>query len=206
MAIVRAPFFGISATDSLGKAITFSRWKGRAYVRTLVKPKNPRSGLQVGMRSGVAFMSKNFKSLTAGQVANWKLAAKVGNVTPLNAQVRLNQTRVRQGFGVLRDPTLAAGAVEAAPTGVTATALPKAVKLAWTDSVGASDYCTFIYMGTAPGFTNSTATLIAIIFHGVQVFTKIRLTTGTTYYFHVGGCEAGGTLGTVAAEVSAVVL
>lgn len=203
MAIVRAPFFGISATDSLGKAITFSRWKGRQYVRTLVKPKNPRSGLQVGMRSGVSFLSKNFKNLTAAELANWKIQAKTGNVTPLNAQVRTNQVRVRQGFGVKRDPTYAVGAVEAAPTAVTATAQPKSVAVAWTDSAGANDYCTFIYMGTTAGFTNSTANLIAIIFHGVQSYVKTKLTTGTVYYFHVAGCERGGQIGTAAAEVSA---
>lgn len=204
MATVRMPLFSLSASDSLGKALTFSRWKGRAYVRTLVKPRNPQSGIQVGMRAAFRFSAQKYRNLNATQQANWKVASRIKNVTPQNAMIRFNQIRVRQGLGVAADPTLTPGAAEAAPTGVTIGVQAKSLLITWVDSVGAGDFCTFIYMSTSTGFTPAPANLIAVIAHGVQTYTKTKLTTGTTYYFVLRGDENGGTLGTAAAQVSGV--
>jgi hypothetical protein len=203
MVKVFSPMMSLDASGTVGKSITFSKWKGRNYVRKRSKPANPKSGLQVGMRSGVRFMSRRYASLTAGQKANWLLQFKSLKITALNSMVKFNQIRLRQNFGLVRDPTETAGAVEAVPTTVVATALPKSVKLTWVDSAGATDWCTFIYMGTVTAFANSPATLIQIINKGVQQATIFKLPTGSIRFFHVGGCESGGTLGTVATEVSA---
>lgn len=203
MAVVKAPLMSLDATDSLGKAITFSKWKGRNYVRKLVRPANPRSGLQVGMRSGFRFNSTKFAGLTTTNKANWLIQAKKRKITALGAMQSFNQVRLRQNKGPVNDPTTVAGAVEAAPTAVAATAQPKSVVITWVDSVGAADFCTFIYMSTTTGFTADVSNLIAVIAHGVQTFTKPKLTTGTPYYFLVGGSENGGTLGTRAAQVTA---
>lgn len=193
----------IDASGNVGRTITFSHWKGRNILRKRVIPANPKSGAQVGMRAGLRVSAQKYISLTAAQKLNWKSRAKTAKITPANAMQQFNQPRIRRNQGPLTDPTNAAGAVEAAPTGVTATAAPKSVNLVWVDSAGANDWCTFIYMSTTTGFTPDVTNLVRIVLKGVQLFTVPKLITGTPYYFVLGGCEIGGTLGTRAVQVTA---
>lgn len=202
MVLVKSPMMSLSASGQLARSVVFSTWKGRALVRKLVKPTNPKSGLQVGMRSGLKFQSQIYKTIGATPQANWKALYKTAKITPLNSMLKTNQVRVRQGLGLIKDPALAAGAVEAAPTGAAVASLPKSLTLTWTDSVGANDWCTVIWGSITNAFTPSTATVVAIIPKGVQTFTKTKLATGTPYYFRLAGSETGGTLGTLAAQVT----
>lgn len=203
MARTTGPLFSLDARKTLGKTITFTHWKGRTTVRKRVIPKNPKSGLQVGMRSGLRFNSQRYATLTTTQKNDWIANGKGKKITGLQAMQRFNQPRLRRNLGVVSDPLNAAGAAEAAPTAVAATAAPKSVNLTWVDSAGANDYCTFIYMSTTTGFTPDLSNLLRVVPHGVQAFTATKLTTGTAYYFVLKGCETGGTLGTAAAQVTA---
>ena len=85
----------LEASGSLGGAIVFSKWKGRPYVRTLVKPANPKSGGQVGMRACFKFLSQIWSTLSSGQKADWETRANVKTVSPFNAFVSYNQYRWR---------------------------------------------------------------------------------------------------------------
>jgi len=198
-----SPMMSLDASGTIGKSITFSKWKGRNYVRKRVKPANPRSGLQVGIRASVKFMAQRYATLTATNKTNWKALYKTLKITPLNSMIRFNVPRIRQNFGLFQDPTNTPAAAEAAPTTVVATAQPKSVKITWVDSAGANDFCTFIWMSTSSGFIADVSNLIAIVNHGVLSFTKPKLLTGTIYYFLVAGCAYEGTRGTAAAQVSA---
>jgi len=40
---VTGPLYSQDASGTIGKAIVFSKWKGRNYVRKHVKPANPQS-------------------------------------------------------------------------------------------------------------------------------------------------------------------
>lgn len=200
MAVVKAPLLSLDASGSVAEAITFSKWKGRNYVRQLVKPSNPNSGLQVGVRAGLRFVTQIYASLSATIKGRWKTLGDPQSITSLDAMVQLNQIRVRQDFGVKQDPTLAEGVAEAAPAGPAATAQPLSLKVTWTDSVGADDWATAIYMLAAGVVTPSPATLIRIIKRGVQTFTVVGLITGTVYHFALRGIEKGGTLGTATAD------
>lgn len=203
MAVVRGPLLSMDASGNVGRTVTFSHWKGRNVLRKRVIPANPRSGLQTGVRAGLRVSATKYKTLTATNKANWLALAKTSKITPANAMQRFNQPRVRRNQGPVTDPTNPAGAVEAAPTGVTATGAPKSVNLVWVDSVGATDWCTFIYMSTTTGFTTDVSNLVRIVLKGVQLFTVPKLITGTPYYFVLQGCESGGTMGTKAAQVTA---
>lgn len=50
MAKITAPFFGLKASGSLGKALVYATWKGIDYVRRYVIPANPKSALQQAQR------------------------------------------------------------------------------------------------------------------------------------------------------------
>jgi len=43
MARTTAPLFSLDASGTIAKAITFSKWRGRQYVRRHAIPKNPQS-------------------------------------------------------------------------------------------------------------------------------------------------------------------
>lgn len=51
MAKVTGPLFSLDARNTVGKAITFSYWRGINYVRSRVVPHNPNSTDQQAIRS-----------------------------------------------------------------------------------------------------------------------------------------------------------
>lgn len=203
MAVTKAPLMSLDASGSIAGAIVFSKWKGRNYVRELVTPANPKSGLQVGMRAILRFCSQDYKNLGATIQARWLTVGKPESITAINAFVKQNGINGRRNIGMLKDPTLTAGAVEAAPTGLSYTAAPKSVNIAWTDSAGANDWCTFIWRSITTGFTPDISNLIAIIAKGVEKYTDPQRVTGTPLYYVLGGCEVGSTIGTHAAQGTA---
>ena len=95
MVLVQAPAMSLEASGSLGGALVFSKWKGRPYVRTLVKPANPRSGGQVGVRSMFAFLAQDWANLSAADQATWETRADQQIVSPFNAFMGFNQKRYR---------------------------------------------------------------------------------------------------------------
>lgn len=80
----------LAASGSLGKAITFSSWKGRPYARELVIPSNPKSGAQVGRRSMFKFLAQNWAALSAADKATWQTLADEIVASPFNAYLRYN--------------------------------------------------------------------------------------------------------------------
>lgn len=58
MAKAEGPLYSMSASGSIGGAITFGRWKGRNTVRRLVIPENPKSTLQGYVRASLKSVSK----------------------------------------------------------------------------------------------------------------------------------------------------
>jgi hypothetical protein len=53
MAKTTGPLFSLTASGSVGKTITYSQWKGRPYVRRLVKPLNPMLAAQMVVRNAL---------------------------------------------------------------------------------------------------------------------------------------------------------
>lgn len=203
MARTTGPLMSMDASGTIAGTLTFAKWKGRNYVRQTVTPANPRSGLQVGMRAAMAWATKAWAgSVTTGNKATWAALAKAGNYSEFNAYVKLNQTRARLNEGWTPvTPPVTAGA-EAAPTAGAVTNLPKSLTFTWTDSVGANDAATYVFMSTTTGFTPDISNLVAIIAHGVQTVTIPDLITGTPYYFRYRGVDKTGNLGTLAAQVT----
>lgn len=95
MALVTMPLGSFDASGSVAGAIVFSKWKGRNYVRRLVKPSNPKSGPQVGVRSMFKFLAQNWAGLTAPEQATWQPLADAAVVSPFNAYMSSGQKRWR---------------------------------------------------------------------------------------------------------------
>lgn len=95
MVKVRAPALSLEASGSLGGAMVFSKWKGRPYVRALVRPANPRSGGQVGVRSMFKFLAQEWAGIGSTPQASWEDRADQKIVSPFNAYMGYNQFRWR---------------------------------------------------------------------------------------------------------------
>lgn len=95
MVKVNAPMLSLSASGSIGGALVFATWKGRPYVRSLVRPSNPKSGGQVGVRSLFKFIAQSWAAILAGSKATWEDRADQGVFSTFNAYMGYNQRRWR---------------------------------------------------------------------------------------------------------------
>lgn len=73
MPVVTGPLMSLAASQTLGDTLVYSQWKGRYYVRLRVKPYNPKSDYQTGIREtisrGVLYFTKG--SYVAAGVKTW---------------------------------------------------------------------------------------------------------------------------------------
>lgn len=203
MAGTTAPLFGLDARGSLGKAIVFSKWKGRTYVRKHSIPANPQSGLQTGMRASMKFITQSWAGMSQADKDAWHEIAAVTNITDLNAMVGYNQALVRRNLGIQLTPAETPGTTPTAPQTPSATAQPKTVVVAWTQPVTPGDYATYIYGSSVTGFTPDISNLVAIVAHGVLSFTDIGLTTGVARYYRGRQSNTNGEFGALFTEVTA---
>lgn len=95
MVKVQAPAMSLAASGSLGGAMVFATWKGRPYVRSLVRPSNPKSGGQTGVRSSWKFLSQKWDAIIAGSKATWEDRADQGVYSTFNAYMSYNAARWR---------------------------------------------------------------------------------------------------------------
>jgi len=204
MARTKGPLFSLDASGTLADTIVFSKWKGRTYVRRHAIPSNPRSGLQVGMRSVFKYITQAFGALTANQKAAWDALAAPDNITQLNAQVRDAQGRARRNEGWRLGPAETPGTTPDAPTGPTAVAQNKSVDLSWTRPVGnQGDYTSAIYVKTADTITGVIGELVAVIAVTTIAVTILDLVNGTEYWFEIREMNTDGEFGALSASINA---
>lgn len=105
MVRVNGPAFSLEASGQLAGALVFSKWKGRPYIRELVKPSNPKSGGQVGIRSMLAFLTKDWQNIGSTPQGSWQDRADAKVISPFNAYVGYNVARWRDFLAPTRtDP------------------------------------------------------------------------------------------------------
>jgi hypothetical protein len=204
MVKVHGPMFSLDASGTIGKAATFSKWKGRNYVRERVVPANPKSGPQIGMRAMLSFISKQWASLSAAEKATWDTRAKATVISTFNAFTSYNQKRWRSFQGPSKDdPAAEASATPAAPT-TTPTGGIRQIELSIADGAAVPDWGWFIYRSGTTGFTPAYSNCVAIVPRSgtPTVFIDTPLTAGT-YYYRVGGFMDDGIKGTLEVERSA---
>jgi len=90
MVKVFGPAMSLDASGSLANTITFSKWKGRNYVRERVIPSNPKSGAQTGRRAMFKFLTQNWAALSVSDKATWQTLADELVASPFNAYIKNN--------------------------------------------------------------------------------------------------------------------
>lgn len=87
MAKVTAPLLSFGASGTVAKTQTYSKWRGRPYVRRHVIPSNPNTVAQQSTRSVFSVANSFWKLSGAQAVAPWDLFAKGQVLTGRNAFV-----------------------------------------------------------------------------------------------------------------------
>ena len=204
MARVQAPLLSLSASGTIGDAITFSTWKGRPYVRTRVIPANPRSGLQVGMRSGIQAYPYFWNTyFVPGNRTLWNEAVGSEAISGYNLFTRLSQRSLRNNYGpftTFADQSQAG--TPAAPGDAAATQNGTDVDVTWTLVAGSQSLLIFHSLTTP--FTPGISNLVAIRITTLQTWTMRNPGIGT-HYFDCRSAANDGGVGAVEGEFSVVV-
>ena len=86
-AIVSGPLFSMSASGTVGKAVTYGKWKGRPWARVWFKPHTPKSSKQVNVRTAMALIVAYWQTLIVGQQADWDSYAAPFSMSGFNKLV-----------------------------------------------------------------------------------------------------------------------
>lgn len=204
MAKVSGPLMSMEASGTLAGAITFSKWKGRPYVRARVTPHNPRSSAQVGVRSNMAGLVHLYQANKALLDAAFMDRAKQRSISAFNAFTGAMQTRRSENLYAAQDPAPTNAAPANNATALAAAVANKYVTLTWADAVAADAWAFEIYRALAADPTGLLTEQIALIKRGAQVFTDGPLIAGTWHYvIRAISTNGGGTV--VSAAVTAIV-
>jgi len=208
MVKVNAPALSLDASGSIAGTLVFSKWKGRNYVRELVKPANPRSGGQVGMRAAMKFLAQQWAGLLDAEKATWEDRAANLVASEFNAFVSYNLFRARNFLAPSKeDPAGAAGTI-ATLSGASATAGVRSITYEDTVTVVNDNWAVAIYRSTAPGFSTAYDNLIAIVeASSAASFAYVDSPLAPGKYYYNSRCiTEDGLLGAEEGEVNATVV
>lgn len=91
MARVKGPLFSLEASGSIKKTTTYSKWKGRNYVRAHTIPFNPQTPTQVNVRKAFTLLVAYWQTQTAPQKLVWDEFAKQFQMSGFNQFVSRGQ-------------------------------------------------------------------------------------------------------------------
>lgn len=207
MVKVAGPAMSLEASGSLAGVMTFSKWKGRPYVRSLVRPANPKSGGQVGVRSLFKFISQNWAAIIDASKATWEDRAAQGVFSTFNAYMSYDQARWRD-FLAPSQHFPADDADTPAVTGVI-TAVPgvRSVTLTIPVTTANDGWGVLCFRSTQTGFDSAYDNLIGV---GLINATDDVVVVDTpldpdTYYYQFREFTIDGQLGAELGEEDAVV-
>lgn len=203
MASVRGPLFSFDASGSLASTLTFSKWKGRPYVRQLVIPSNPNTISQQGNRAIVRYTSQDWANLSGTNQGLWNGVGASDSITGLDAWVRNSARRKPNDQAVLQAPAQPAGTTPGPPLTPAATGGKGQVTLTWTNTVTGTLFTTAIHRGST-GFTPGPGNLIRLV-PSTTLTLVITGLTPATYFFKLRHGNIGGIYGSASTEVSAAV-
>lgn len=207
MAKLTGPLFSLEASGTIGEAVTYSNWKGRAYARARVVPNNPRSALQTGIRAMFAFIAAVWDGLSAPDRATWDAAGEAAQYSGFNAYVKANMDR----WVDAEAPTQASPAAEAqTPTTVSAMTLTGGAGIVTIDltlTAATNQWGIAIFRSTSAITALTRANLVKILDVGgdtTHQYVDSGLAAGTWHY-RAAAFTQDGVLGTAIADATATV-
>lgn len=186
-AITLGPLMSLDASGSVAGTITFSKWKGRNYVRQLVTPANPRSALQVSTRAIMRFLSQEWTpNLSTAEKATWDALASSDAVSPFNAYTRENLRRWTQFTAPGKSsPVGETGTQPTFTSPPASTGGVRQVTIAWTPDVLNDAWGLLIFRDPVTAFATARDNLVGAAFTdsaGAKTFIDTPVEPGTYFY------------------------
>jgi hypothetical protein len=185
--------------------MTFSKWKGRNYVRQLVTPANPQTVKQVSVRAMMRFLSQEWAGLTAPEQATWDDLAAAGQYAPFNAYMKKNLERWRNFLAPSKEYPAAEGDLAAVLGAITATGGVGQITLSQVITTANQNWSLLIFRSLTGTFTPSFSNLIRVVNGegaGPIVYVDTPLTPGA-YFYELRGGSVEGVTGASSAEATA---
>ena len=193
------PGMSLQTSGKFGGAIVFASWKGRPYIRQLVKPSNPKSDAQIGVRAGMKFMGPNWRLLSAADQATFDAPAQAAQITSFNVYSKVGQTNLGQDKGPQNEYAPAQVTLASAVIDLAGSVSGKSVTLTWSDPADADQYSILVHINGAAGFTLSRANLRSVLTEDKVSVTITGLKAGT-YFTKLKYGSTSGDLGPVSNE------
>lgn len=95
MAKPTGPLLSLGASGTIAKTLTFSKWKGRPYIRQRVIPANPQTTEQSKTRNAFTWSSDLWKNLPTLGIAPWDRFAQGQVLSGRNAMIGKNVEALR---------------------------------------------------------------------------------------------------------------
>jgi hypothetical protein len=196
--------FSFEASGTIGNIATFSKWKGRPYVRQRVIPSNPKSALQVSSRAIMKFLAQEWAGIGSTPKGTWDELAAAAQISAFNAYVQKNAMRFREFQAPAQ--TYPAPETGTLPTAVltSATGGPSYIDLLITMTTLANAWGVMLFRSPTGTFTPSRANCIAVIpitAAATTVYTDSGLAAGE-YFYDAKFFTTEGVLGPDEGEVS----
>lgn len=185
MVKVYAPLFSLDASGSIADAITYSKWKGRNYVRQRVIPSNPKSVLQVSTRAMMRFLSQAWTNVGSTPQGTWDDPAAATNISPFNAYCAQNLQRWREFQPPSQTHPAPETGTEPVATLDSATGGPSYIDVEFTITTLNDVWGVLLFRSPTGTFTPSRANCMRVIevdATGTLVYTDSNLDAGDYYY------------------------
>lgn len=206
-AIVTGPLFSLTASGQIAKALVYSTWKGRAYVREYVVGANPNTLAQRTRRAFLGFISKMWANLSGTDQDSWVTGASAKNISPFNEFVGQNMDRQTNELGPSGNSTPAGGALTGTINTVAATGGVGKIDVTLTNTtdLGAGEYNMVCISDTS--FADAQSTLNSAYF-GLEATSDQTLSITDldpgTYWISGAIVNEGGTISTFVDASSSV--
>jgi hypothetical protein len=205
MARVTGALHSDAASGTFAGSLTFSSWKGRAYVRNCVTPTNPKTAKQTGVRAMMGFLAAMWKAKVLPKWTGWTAAAAAGNFSTFNAFIQENLKRWQNFEAPTEVYPAAAASTALSITTQTLTGGKGQVTVSLTPSGGTSLWGYILCRDTTTVASPSWANCVAVIpANGANAITYVDtpLNAGTYHYVAIP-FNIDGVLGTPHADGSA---
>lgn len=206
MVRVYGPAMSLDASGTLANTITFSKWKGRNYVRERVIPSNPKSGGQVGRRAMMKFLSQDWTNRSVADKATWETLGDILVASAFNGFISGNM----KGWHNFLAPSQAYPAARSDAAATVADIEAAAweenrIKLTLQNSTANQNWGMLVFASVSTGFSSSVGTMImAQPLPGTDALVVFWTPPSVaTWYFNTRNFSVEGTLAAEGAEFSA---
>ena len=195
----------LDASGTVAGTITFSKWKGRNYVRQRVIPANPQTAAQTGVRSSFAGAVDLWKKNQITLRGAFESQAEARGVSTFNAFTGAVQRQYSKGFGAANTPTPSNEAPAAPATAVNLSVEGKYLVITWTDSISADSWANNIYLKLGDAPLGVWQEQIAVVPDEVEKYTIGPLAAGD-YHVRIGAVSENGGIADLTADENASIV